>query len=169
MRENARVAADREKYNARKVKERSSKKAELAAEMRRRRAQETLEQRAARLEKAKMAQRAWRAENSGRGSIAVAKKAYKQRNPGKVRADTVRRRTAQLQRTPGWLAPDDFWMMEQAYELAALRTKMFGFVWHVDHVVPLQGKRVSGLHVPTNLQVIPGVENVSKANKWAHA
>jgi hypothetical protein len=57
-------------------------------------------------------------------------------------------------------------MMEQAYELAALRTRMFGFAWHVDHIIPLQGKIVSGLHTPYNLRVIPGVENVRKGAQY---
>lgn len=90
----------------------------------------------------------------------------KRNNKGKVNADTVARRLAKVKRTPKWLTTDDRWMIEQAYELAALRTKMFGFSWHVDHIVPLQGKTVSGLHVPNNLQVIPWVENVRKANTF---
>ena len=38
--------------------------------------------------------------------------------------------------------------------------------WHVDHIIPLQGKNVSGLHVFSNLRVIPGEENVKKSNKY---
>ena len=71
-----------------------------------------------------------------------------------------------MQRTPKWLTEDDHWMIEQTYKFAALRTKMFGFAWHVDHIVPLQGKLVSGLHVPWNLQVIPAAENISKNNNF---
>lgn len=77
----------------------------------------------------------------------------------------AKRKAAKLQRTPHWLTEDDHWMIEQAYELAALRTKMLGFSWHVDHKLPLQGKVVSGLHTPYNLQVIPAVENLRKGNR----
>ena len=90
----------------------------------------------------------------------------KQNNKGRVNSDTARRRYAKLKRTPVWLTADDHWMIQQAYELAALRTKMLGFSWHVDHIIPLQGEQVSGLHVPTNLQVIPWLDNVIKANNF---
>ena len=73
---------------------------------------------------------------------------------------------AKLQRTPSWLSKDDLWMIKEIYELAALRTKMSGFLWHVDHIIPIRGKNVSGLHVPSNLQVIPWIENVKKCNKF---
>lgn len=92
-------------------------------------------------------------------------KAYRQ-NTKDVQAEYVRRRqAAKMQRTPAWLTEDDIWMMREAYKLARLRTKLFGFSWHVDHVLPLQGKVVSGLHVPSNLQVIPWLDNVRKHNR----
>lgn len=93
-------------------------------------------------------------------------KKCKQKNPAPVRANTAKRRAARMLRTPAWLTADDHWIMQEAYALAALRSKLFGFSWHVDHIVPLQGETVSGLHVPNNLQVIPGRENMSKANKY---
>lgn len=92
------------------------------------------------------------------------KRDYRQNNKGKINALVAARKKVVKQRTPKWITDDDRWMMEQAYELAALRTKMFGFAWHVDHILPLQGKTVSGLHVPTNLQVLPGVDNIRKRN-----
>ncbi len=115
---------------------------------------------------AKIRRAEWRAKNTKHEGAKIAKARYKADKPGKVRADTVKRRTAKMPRTPAWLTADDLWVIEQAYELAALRTKLFGFSWHVDHVLPLQGKKVSGLHVPNNLQVIPWNDNVSKSNKF---
>jgi hypothetical protein len=92
--------------------------------------------------------------------------ARQKNNLPKFAAYEAKRRAVKMQRTPSWLTEDNHWMMEQTYEFAALRTKMFGFAWHVDHIVPLQGKLVSGLHVPWNLQVIPATENISKNNNF---
>ena len=108
--------------------------------------------------------RQWREKNRALSNSYVRK--AKAKNPSIVLANTVKRRLVKIHRTPIWLTPDDHWMIEQAYELAALRTKLFGFAWHVDHIIPLQGKLVSGLHTPYNLQVIPGAENVRKLNHF---
>jgi hypothetical protein len=88
------------------------------------------------------------------------------KNPSKVFAYSRASYTKRRMRLPKWLTADDHWMIQQAYELAALRTKLFGFSWHVDHIIPLQGKFVSGFHTPYNLQVIPGADNVRKSNKF---
>jgi 5-methylcytosine-specific restriction endonuclease McrA len=47
-----------------------------------------------------------------------------------------------------------------------LLNKSTGVQWHVDHIIPLQGKNVSGLHVPENLQVIQGSLNIKKGNRF---
>lgn len=77
-----------------------------------------------------------------------------------------KRETSKKNRTPLWLNDDELWMIEQAYEISRERSKLFGFKWHVDHIVPLQGKKVSGLHVPWNLQVIPASINLAKHNHF---
>ena len=53
----------------------------------------------------------------------------------------------------------------EAHKLRVLRNNCTGFEWHVDHVVPLKGKEVCGLHVWNNFAVIPKVENLRKGNK----
>ena len=81
-------------------------------------------------------------------------------------ASAAKRRAVKLLRTPSWLSEYDIWLIEEIYVLAALRTKLTGVVWHVDHIVPLQGGFVSGLHIPINLQVITAKENMYKSNKF---
>ena len=90
----------------------------------------------------------------------------KQKNSGRVNALNKFRQLEKKNRTPKWLNDDDVWVMKEIYDLAAQRTKLFGFAWHVDHIIPLKGKTVSGLHVPNNLRVIEGTLNLRKNNKF---
>lgn len=98
--------------------------------------------------------------------VAAASKRYILANPDKMLAKVRAYQLAKAKRTPAWLTDEDLWMMEEAYSLAKLREKLFGFPWEVDHIVPLNGKLVSGFHVPHNLQVVPQRENRSKANRF---
>lgn len=93
-------------------------------------------------------------------------KAWAQANKGKVLARVRKYELAKINRTPQWLDKDDVWVLQEIYDLAYKRTEMTGIKWHVDHIIPLQGKSVSGLHVPANLQVIPAIINMSKGNKF---
>lgn len=106
----------------------------------------------------------WREENRDKHN--ASNQNWSKNNKPKIAALQSKRRAAVLQRTPKWLTKDDLWMIEEAYSLSALRTKLLGFAWHVDHIIPLQGRNVSGFHVPANLQVIPGSDNVRKNNRW---
>jgi hypothetical protein len=92
--------------------------------------------------------------------------AWAKQNKASVNARTARRYAAKTQATPSFVThdPNLLWMIQEAYDLAQLRTKMFGFPWEVDHIIPLRGKKASGLHTPWNLRVIPMSENRRKSN-----
>jgi len=52
------------------------------------------------------------------------------------------------------------------YQLAEKLTHETGIQHEVDHVIPLLGELVSGLHVETNLQAVPKIENRKKSNHY---
>lgn len=89
--------------------------------------------------------------------------AWAQANPGKCIAKASRRRAAVLQRTPPWA---DQYLIDGMYELAQVFRRI-GMQIEVDHIVPLQGRKVSGFHVADNLQLIHSIENKSKSNGFA--
>lgn len=97
------------------------------------------------------------------------KRKYRQENKGRINALVTARKKIVRQRTPSWVSSDEKWLIKEVYDLAALRSSVLGFDWHVDHVLPLQGKTVSGLHILGNLQVIPAIENIRKRNKVLYA
>jgi len=77
----------------------------------------------------------------------------------------VERRARSKQATPNWDLELTRFVFMEAKTLARLREKETGFSWHVDHIIPLRGELVSGLHVWNNFQVIPAKENMSKHNR----
>ena len=78
-----------------------------------------------------------------------------------ARVANVKRKKYVITATPKWA--NDFFIKE-IYHLAALRTKMLGYKWQVDHIVPLRSKLVCGLHVENNMRVIPQKDNQFKSN-----
>lgn len=87
-------------------------------------------------------------------------------NRGKSNKVKAKYRASKLQRTPKWLTVIDFERIQNEYRLAEILTRLHNKPWHVDHIIPLQGKLVSGLHVPNNLQVLIGSKNCSKQNNF---
>jgi hypothetical protein len=94
---------------------------------------------------------------------------YIKKHPDMYTAKAVASVARRAKRVPKWLTAEDRWLMSEAYKLAKMRTNMFGFIWEVDHIIPLRGELVSGLHVPTNLQVLPKAENRIKRNHYTLA
>ena len=105
----------------------------------------------------------WRQSNPEK-SAAYSRK-YVNKNKSKRNLWTANYRQCKDDRMPAWLNSGQIAEMEGVYEYcSALRSA--GLDYHVDHVVPLRGKIVSGLHVPWNLQVISGADNVRKGNRF---
>lgn len=96
----------------------------------------------------------------------VLRRYYKERRqkfPGYYANANARRLAAELQRTPAWA---DLEKIDTVYELATFLTDETGEQWHVDHEIPLRGKRVSGLHVYENLRPLRASDNIRKSNKF---
>lgn len=74
--------------------------------------------------------------------------------------------TIKINRCPKWLTKEQLKAMQMFYMHAKSASKGLGIAMEVDHIVPLQGKNVSGLHVPWNLQRIPRQDNRSKGNRY---
>jgi len=105
----------------------------------------------------------WREKNPKRARE-IGKK-WDQKNPEICAARVAKRKAAKLKSLPNWLDVTQKAEIDTTYlYCSALRS--CGLDYHVDHIVPIQGKTVSGLHVPWNLQVIPARENIVKSNSF---
>lgn len=99
-------------------------------------------------------------------------KRWNEKNVDKVRKmkrpANANRRANLLHRTPKWLSEQDKMRIKVKHAEARWMTEHTGISHAVDHIYPLQGRLVSGLHVPSNMRVIPARENSRKYNKLIH-
>jgi len=104
----------------------------------------------------------WREAN--RDKKAKHYKKWQQLNKETVRGLNAKRRAYEQSAIPLWFDKEK---VQYYYNIAAYFTELSGgFVkYHVDHVIPLKGKNVCGLHVQNNLQVLKAVDNLRKSNK----
>lgn len=94
------------------------------------------------------------------------KKKYKEQNPDLYKTLNSLRRKRFKNATPPWITKKQKIEIRQLYQIAITMTQTTGEKYVVDHIVPLHGGTVCGLHVPWNLRVITQEENLTKSNKF---
>lgn len=94
------------------------------------------------------------------------RKAWKAKNGARVLLHGRFRKRNMKQATPPWLTPGHWYLMNLFYEQARQLTADTGIEHNVDHVVPLRGKTVSGLHVPWNMRVMVAAANQQRPRHW---
>ena len=91
---------------------------------------------------------------------------YKKVNRPLCNAQWMKYHANKRNATPAWLTKEQEADIKAMYNLAKKFEKLCNISYHVDHIVPLAGKDVCGLHVPWNLQLLPASINIAKSNKY---
>lgn len=106
----------------------------------------------------------WRREN--RGAFLESMRRWRKKNKHRQAQHAMKYVASKLNATPTWLTKDQLERMDETYlEMTTLNKEHGKNSFHVDHIVPLKGKTVCGLHVPWNLEVKTRHENISKGNR----
>lgn len=164
-------AADPEKY-CRKAKEYAAKNPEKIKERDARRYNENRESEIARRRAHRLANHeSQKQKRRDRYKTDIEKerkwsKAWKADNKDRLAFLQRTRHARKLERCPAWLTREDHEDMAKFYVEAKRVTAATGVKHAVDHIVPLQGEKVSGLHVPWNMQVLTSTDNLIKHNNF---
>jgi 5-methylcytosine-specific restriction endonuclease McrA len=94
------------------------------------------------------------------------KKTHKVNNPDMYKEMTSLRRRRFRDATPKWLTDTHKMEIRLKYRLAIELSRATGERYAVDHIIPLHGENVCGLHVPWNLQILTQKDNLAKYNKF---
>lgn len=106
----------------------------------------------------------WTAQNPDRKK--ASDKRWKDNNPAHYHSLKAKYRAARRQACPPWVDDAHMARIHEIYKLRRDISEKTGVVHEVDHIVPLQGKTVCGLHVWWNLRVIPREENNRRPRIW---
>jgi hypothetical protein len=147
--------ANQDKYLAKK-REYFHKNKEVLAEKNRERYQNNKE---------RVAERSKEYRSKNKDKIKEMKRKYASENLELINHYSAKRRAAKRQAVPKWLTDEDKANIKAVYTMALRISGCLGVKHHVDHIVPLRGENVCGLHVPWNLAAIPAKLNMSKRNK----
>lgn len=115
-------------------------------------------------EKNRQRSKRWRESNPEKAKEKVS--LWISNNPEKVARVKARYRNNKIRSTPIWLTPEQLKSMESLYALCRRFEQLMPARYHVDHIVPLNGRNVCGLNVPWNLQVLEATSNIRKRNKF---
>jgi hypothetical protein len=107
----------------------------------------------------------WFQNYAGSEVIKRKNKAYQLKYPERIRARCALRRSNRRRATPVWFNAEKEGI-EFVYRVAKELSERVGYLFHVDHIVPLKSDLVCGLHTLANLQLLPSTKNLIKGNKF---
>jgi hypothetical protein len=114
-------------------------------------------------ERNKLRAKAWREKNLEQSKANVSR--WHKDNPEKSSVHKAKYRYNKMAATPSWLTETQLSDMLALHIICRKLEVLMPAKYHVDHVVPLQGKNFCGLNVPWNLQVLESGLNISKSNR----